>query len=538
MADTSARLPLGATLTLREKLILMSALLTAMFLFALDQSIVSTAVPRIVADLGGFSSVGWVFTLYLLASTITIPIVGKLSDMFGRRNFLLFGVGLFVIASLGCGLASSMTWLIAMRGVQGIGGGMIVSCVFATLGDLFTPLERARYFAFMTGMFTFSLMAGPTVGGFLTDGPGWRYCFYMNLPLGLVPLVLISWRLPAGGGTGGRFSDIDVIGSGLLAVATIAGLLGVTWAGPERGWGASETVVLLATAAVGAVMFVLQERRHPHAIIPLPLFRNLVFVQSVGMTILAASCIFGAIPYLPTFVQTSLGGTATESGLIVVPRALGLLGTSIVSGQLVARTGRYKPLMVLGAALILAATVLLRFLPQGNSLWVLAATMGLMGLGEGMVFPMSQVVVQAAVSQAEQGVAASTRQFTMQIAQSFGVGIFGLLLASWYLSGFVQATAPIEARMPTEAYAQFKDPTLALDRPRFEQVSASVAAQPDGGAVLGRAREAQRQSVAAATEGMFTVSVIAAALVLVIALMLRPISLSRGFEHPQGLDAG
>lgn len=538
MAEASARLPLGATLSLREKLILMSALLTAMFLFALDQSIVSTAVPRIVSDLGGFSAVGWVFTLYLLASTITIPIVGKLSDMFGRRNYLLAGVALFVVASLACGLASSMTMLIAMRGVQGIGGGMIVSCVFATLGDLFTPLERARYFAFMTGMFTFSLMAGPTVGGFLSDGPGWRYCFYINLPLGSVPLVLISWRLPAGGGSGGRIRDIDFVGSALLAVATVAGLLGVTWAGPERGWDAAATLALLATAGVGAALFLLQERRHAHAIIPLGLFRNVPFVQSVGMTVLAASCIFGAIPYLPTFVQTSLGGTATQSGLIVVPRALGLLGTSVVAGQIVARTGRYKPMMVLGAALMLVSTVLLRTLHEGNSLWVLAATMGLMGLGEGMVFPMSQVVVQAAVSQAQQGVAASTRQFTMQISQSFGVGIFGLLLASWYLSGFVQATAPIEARMPAEAYTQFKDPTLALDHPRFQQVSASVEAQPGGAGVLRDAREAQRRAIASATEGMFTVSVVAAALVLAVAATLRPVSLSRGFEHPQAIDAG
>ena len=176
---------------------------------------------------------------------------------------------------------------------------------------------------------------------------------------------------------------------------------------------------------------------------------------------------------------------------------------------------------------------------SSDLLWVLAGTMGLMGLGEGMVFPMSQVVVQAAVSQAQQGVAASTRQFTMQIAQSFGVGIFGLLLASWYLSGFVQATAPIEARIPADAYTQFKDPTLALDRPRFEQVSASVEAQPEGTAVLNQARDAQRRSVAAATEGMFTIAVFAAGLVLAIAVTLRPISLSRGFEPPQGvIDAG
>jgi EmrB/QacA subfamily drug resistance transporter len=537
---TMTRTPLGATLTLQQRLIVMGALLTAMFLFALDQSIVATAVPHMLADLGGFDIFGWVFTIYLLSSTVTIPIVGKLSDMFGRRNYLLVGIGIFVASSLACGIAPSMTVLIAARCMQGIGGGMIVSCVFATLGDLFTPLERAKYFAMMTGMFTFSLMAGPTFGGFLTDGPGWRWCFYINLPLGLIAAGLIAWKLPSGGGSGGRAGEVDFLGSGLLTIATITAMLAIVWSSDTFGWGSPITLGLLTLAAVTTVAFVLQEHRHAHAVIPLSLFKNVPFVQSVGMTVIAASTIFGAIPYLPTFVQTSLGGSATASGLVVVPRALALLCTSVVAGQLVSRTGKYKYLMVIGAVAIFGSVILLRGLHSGQPIWHLAAIMGLMGFGEGMVFPMSQVVVQAAVSQDQQGVAASTRQFFLQVAQSFGVGIFGLLLTTWYASSFTHTTADIASAIPPAAYEQLKDPTLALDPVRYSNVATQVQAQPNGDAMLRRARDAQRESVATAIDGIFTISVVAALFVLIIAATLRRISLTRDFHAAEvGLpDAG
>ena len=526
MADTlSVRVPLGATLTIREKLIVMTALMTAMLLFALDQSIVATAIPRILADLGGFNLFGWVFTLYLLCSTVTIPIVGKLSDMFGRRNYLLGGITLFVAASLGCGIAPSMPFLIAMRGLQGVGGGAIVACVFATIGDLFTPLERAKYFAMLTGMFTFSLMAGPALGGFLTDGPGWRWCFLINLPLGLLAALLIALRLPAGGGYGGRAADVDFLGSGLLTGATVSAMLAVIWASDRFGWGAAQTLGLFLATAVFAVAFIWQERRHPHAVIPLALFRNVPFVQSISMTLLAASGIFGAIPYLPTFVQTSLGGSATASGLVIIPRALALLLTSVLAGQYVSRTGRYKPVVILGGMFIFGAALLLRRLHTGEPIWHLGVIMGLMGFGEGMVFPMSQVIVQAAVSSDQQGVAASTRQFFVQVAQAFGVGVFGLVLTTAYVSAFVHDTPDVRAAIAPAVYAEFMDPTLALDETRFSVAAAAVEAQPGGAALLVRAREAQQGAVASAIDLIFTVSSLAALGVLLIALTLRKISL-------------
>ena len=533
MADAIAvRVPLGATLTTREKLVVMVALMTAMFLFALDQSIIATAVPRILTELGGFEVVGWIFSIYLVSSTVTIPFVGKLSDMFGRRNYLLGGVLLFVGASMACAAAPSMAFLIAARCLQGIGGGAIVACVFATLGDLWTPIERARVLPLMTGMFTFSLMAGPAIGGFLTDGPGWRWCFYLNLPLGVFAAAMIAYRLPKGGGTGGRASDVDFLGSALLTIATITAMFGVIWASERFGWLGAPTVALFSVALVAAVAFVWQERRHPHAVIPLSLFRNVPFVQSIGITLLAASCIFGALPYLPTFVQTSLGGSATASGVVIIPRALALLMTSTIGGQIVSRTGNYKRLIIFGSCCMLVATFLLWSLREDEPIWHLAVYMGLMGFGEGMVFPISQVVVQAAVSSNEQGVAASARQFFVQVAQSFGVGIFGLVFATSYISGFVQRTPDVAAQVPPATYAQFQQPTIAIDEVSFAPIAAEVRALPNGEALLAHAREAQKESVASAIQVIFFVSTIAAVGVLGFALTLRQIALRRSFVEP------
>ncbi len=523
---------MGATMTTSEKLVIMSALMTAMFLFALDQSIVAAAVPRIVADLGGLHLLGWVFSIYAVASTVTIPFVGKLSDMFGRRNYLLGGVLLFVGASAGCGAAPSMEFLIAMRCLQGIGGGAIVACVFATLGDLFTPIERAKYLPLMTGMFTFSLMAGPAIGGFLTDGPGWRWSFYLNIPLGVLSATLIALRLPAGGGSGGRASDVDFAGSALLAVATVSSMFALIWASEAFGWLSVPTLGLLGVSLVTAVAFVFQERRHPHAVIPLSLFRNAPFMNSIGITVIAASCIFGALPYLPTFVQTSLGGSATASGVVIIPRALALLLTSTLGGQLVARRGKYKGVMTFGACCMLIATALLWRLDAGQPIWYLAVFMGLMGFGEGMVFPISQVVAQAAVSRDQQGVAASSRQFFMQVAQAFGTGIFGLMFVAGYMSSFQHEVPDLARAVSPATYESFQDPTLQLDAAKFDAAASEVHTQPGGAVLLDRALAAQRSSVASAIQLIFAVSAVAAVAVVGVTVMQRPIPLSRRFEDP------
>ena len=525
-----ARLPLGATLTLRQKLALMYVLMLTMFLTALDQSIVATAVPHIVADLGGFKLLPWVFTIYVLTSTVVIPPIGKLTDMFGRKPFVIPGIAIFVLASAACGAAPNMPLLIAARGVQGIGSGIIIACVFATLGDLFTPVERAKYFPLFIGMFTFAGLIGPTFGGFLTDGPGWRWAFYLNLPVGLLAATFIALRLPSGGGTGGRVSQIDFLGSVLLAVATSTLLVAFAWAHHDYGWLAPQTIGLLATSAVFAVAFVLQERRHPQAILPLTLFRNRAFVQTILITLCAASMLFSAGQFLPTYVQISLGATARMSGLIATPQGVGVFLTGLLTGQLISRVGRYKVQMIIGAAGLVVSSALMRELGADTGRLHVAGLLLFSGLSAGLVMPVTQVIIQGSVSQQEQGIASSARQFFMQISQVMGLAFLGLIFTASYTSGFVARSAGFAEQLPPAAYRAFSaDPTVSLDARRFEPIKEAIEREPNGPALLAQTLAAQREGVAHGIDMVFTASTVASAIILVICLTMKEIPLRRTF---------
>ena len=532
-AAPNLRVPLGANLTLREKLLLMGALMLCMFLTALDQSIVATAIPHILADLGGFDLFAWVITTYLLTSTVAIPVVGKLSDMFGRKPFILAGVTIFVLASAACGAAPTMILLIISRGAQGIGSGIIIACVFASLGDIFTPVERAKYVALLTGMFMVASLAGPAAGGFLSDGPGWRWCFYINLPIAAIAATFIGIRFPWGGGTGGRIRDIDFVGAALITLATVTFMLAIVWASGQFGWRAFPTEALGTTALVSAVLFVMQEQRHPHAIIPLGLFRNVAFSQSILITVVAAGGIFAATQFLPTYVQTSLGRSAASSGLVITPQAIGQLIGSLTTGFLVSRTGRFKYQVSVGALGITTATVLLHGLTDDESPLKLAGIMVVLGMSSGLVFPVTQVLVQGAVSQDQQGIAASTRQFFLLIAQTLGVAVLGLVLTTSYARTFTHDSTAIAAAIPPTAYTQFKDPTLALDPVRYTEVKNELRQTSGGEALLANAIVIRRTSVATAIDNVYAVSLGAGIVVVLVAFSLREITLRRNFGADQ-----
>ena len=525
------RVPLGATLAMRQKLALMYVLMLTMFLTALDQSIVATAVPHIVADLGGFRLLPWVFTIYVLTSTVIIPPIGKLTDMFGRKPFVIPGIAIFVLASAACGAAPNMPLLILARGVQGIGSGIIIACVFATLGDLFTPVERAKYFPLFIGMFTFAGLIGPTLGGFLTDGPGWRWAFYLNPPVGLLAAIFITLRLPGGGGTGGRISQIDFLGSALLAVATSTLLVAFAWAHHDFGWMAPQTISLLAVSFVFGVAFLLQEKRHPQAILPLSLFRNVPFVQAVLVTLCAASMLFSAGQFLPTYVQISLGQTARMSGLIATPQGIGVFLTGLLTGQLISRIGRYKLQMIVGSIGLIVANGLLSQIGADSSRLHIAGLLLFSGLSAGLVMPVTQVIIQGSVSQRDQGIASSARQFFLQIAQVMGLAFLGLIFTSSYTSGFTARSADFAAQLPPAAYQAFSvDPTISLDAQRFAPIKRAIEAQPNGEALLARTIEAQRDGVAHGIDIVFTASTVASVIILVICLTMKEITLRRSFS--------
>ncbi len=526
---------LGEMLTQRQRWLLLFSLMNCIFVSALDNSIVATATPRILADLEGFNLLSWVFTVYMLTSTAVVPIVGKLSDMFGRKLFLIAGVIIFVIASALVGAAPSMMALIFARALQGIGGGMINACVFATLGDLFSPAERGKYIGFFTGTFSFAAITGPAVGGILTDTIGWRWCFYVNIPIGILAVYFISRNLPFRK-KGGSLKQVDFLGAILLASATVTLLLALVWAQEKYGWGAPETVGLFAAAGMLAAAFIFQESRHPEAIFPLGIFRNRVFLQANILVMVSSAGVFGAIQYLPTFVQTSLGASATSSGFISTPQSVGLLTMSIIGGQLLSRTGKYKPQIITGACLMVVATVFLQTLGVGEAKWHISVYMGIYGLGAGLVMPSMSVITQSAVDHRFMGVATAGRQFFMQIGQVVGTAILGVVLATSYSSAFEKnVPADTATLVPAEHYERLKgDPTLPLDENEFPRIEQEIIESAGGTVALTVLLDAQKHAMATAITNIFRVSVGAALVILFLTITIPQIPLRRGFGSAGG----
>jgi EmrB/QacA subfamily drug resistance transporter len=420
--------PLAETLDNRQKWLLLGSLMTCLFVGALDQTVVSTATPRILADLGGFGLLSWLFTSYMLTSTVIIPLVGKLGDIYGRKLFLIGGVFIFMVSSAACGAAPNMPVLIWMRAVQGLGGGMIFASVFATMGDLFSPAERGKYIGLFTGMFSLASIIGPAFGGFLTDNLSWRWVFYVNIPVSLIAMPAIYFNLPAKTRAGSP--KLDFLGAALLSASSVMALLALVWAGDKYAWGSSQIIGLLSGSVVVLAVFIWQEARHPEPILPLHLFRNRVFLMSNLIVFTFGVGVFGAFQFLGIYVQTALDASATTSGVISTPQSLGVLVTSILGGQVITRTGHYKWQTFFGTVLIAISLGMLTGLSLDTKLWHISAIMVLLGLGFGLVLPTMSLVVQNAVSYQYIGVASSSSQFFRQIGSVLGIATPNLKTAS------------------------------------------------------------------------------------------------------------
>lgn len=511
--------------------------MVSMFIGALDQTIMSTAAPRIVADLGGFDLLSWVFTSYMLASTVVVPLVGKLSDIYGRKLFLLAGIVLFLVASAGCGAAPSMHTLIAFRAVQGVGGGIIFASVFSAIGDMFPPSERGKYIGLFTGTFSLASVLGPTFGGLLTDHVGWRWVFYINVPVGAVALPAIWYNLPFH--SSGRRPRIDFLGAFLLSIATVSLLLGLAWSGEANGWSDSVTVGLLVAAVVFTGAFAVQELRHPEPIIPFHLFRTREFLLGNLIVFTIGIAMTGTIPYLPTFVQTAMDASAAASGLITTPQSLGLLFTSIVGGQVLSRTGHYRWLTITGALLMLLSVSLMLTLGPGSEKWRVSAFMVILGLGSGLAMPTMSVVIQNAVPHQFLGVATSSRQFFMQIGGVLGAAIFGVVLTATFQAQF-DANLGAEARavIPPATVDKFNDPTLALDEATYAAVQGEVLALPGGEAALRDAQATQKDAITTALHRIFTIAMVIVVATVGLALLLKEIPLRRAFGEAPASGEG
>jgi len=523
---------LGETLDARQRWLLLGSLMISLFIGALDQTVVSTATPRILADLGGFEQLSWLFTSYMLASTVVIPLVGKLGDVFGRKLFLIGGIMLFMVSSAACGAAPTMTSLIWFRVVQGLGGGMIFASVFASLGDIFSPAERGKYIGLFTGTFSLASILGPTVGGLLTDHGGWRLVFLLNIPVGLIAIPAIWLNLPKRVVT--RRPKIDFIGAILLSAASVAMLLALVWAGDKYAWGSAEILGLLGASVVFVALFIVQEARHPEPILPLHLFKNRVFLVSNLIVFTFGVGVFGAFQYLGIFVQTALGASATASGVVTTPQSVGVLLASVIGGQVIARVGKYKWQTVIGAGIIALSMVFLRLVDVDTPIWHISVIMVVLGIGFGLVLPTMSLVIQNAVPNEYLGVASSSSQFFRQIGSVLGIAVFGAVLANVYHSEFADRfDAADRAAVGQTISVELDDPTITLNEGVYASIQKSVRALEGGDQILTRAEDAQSESVAVAVRMIFTLALGGALLCLLFALLIKELPLRRTVQTPQ-----
>jgi EmrB/QacA subfamily drug resistance transporter len=411
-------------LTRRHILVLITGLLLAQLVASIEGTVVSTAAPTIVADLGGLKQISWVFTGYLLTSTATTPLWGKLSDLLGRRRLYELAIVIFMTGSILCGAATSMGMLISARFLQGVGAGGIFTLTMTIMGDVLSPRERGKYQGYMMSVYAVATVLGPLVGGLLVDHANWRWIFYMNIPLGLAALVIsrVTLNLPFSR----REHVIDYLGAALLLMWVVAALL-VMQLGNDWGWLSAPTITVSIVAIGGLVLFLLQERRAPEPVLPLHLFREKIFAVGASVQFFTGAAMFVIAIYCPLFLQVVTAQKATESGLLVIPMTIGMLFGSTASGRRLTRTGRYRWYPVVGCALMTAAAILLAAMHRGTGRIETSAFMLLYGVGAGFVFIVVLLGVQNRVTHDDLGIATSAVNFFRSLGNTLGTAIFGAI---------------------------------------------------------------------------------------------------------------
>ena len=415
-----------------EIMVVISALMLAMLLAALDQTIVSTALPRIASDLNGLSKYSWVATSYLLTSAVATPLYGKISDMFGRKRIFQSAIIIFLIGSALCGLSQNMNELIFFRGLQGIGAGGLMTLVFAIIGDIVPPRQRGRYQGYFGAVFATSSVVGPLLGGLFADAhsilgiTGWRWIFYINVPIGIVALSAIAARLhlPV------RRSPhkIDYAGAGLLGVSVVSLLLATVWGGTEYPWSSGTIMGLFIASLVGSLLFVWRETKAKEPIIPLHLFKNEIFSITTILSLLIGLVMFGAIIFLPQYQQLVRGDSATKSGLMLLPLVVGIMSASLSSGRLISKIGRYRFFPISGTLIVTLGFFLFSHITTTTNRAILGIWMFVLGFGIGQVMPVLTLAVQNAVERKDLGAATSSVVFFRSIGSSLGAAIFGTII--------------------------------------------------------------------------------------------------------------
>jgi len=524
----------------RKRLILtMAGLMLTLLLSALDQTIVGTAMPRIIAELQGFDHYAWVTTAYLLSSTAVVPIVGKLSDIYGRKLFLVGGAAFFVFASALCGLAQDMTQLIVFRGLQGIGGGILMAMVFTTVSSIFPPASRGRVQGLFTSVFGFSSIVGPLLGGYLTDALNWRWVFYVNLPLGLIALAVLWLGFP---NIRPNRTDrpIDVLGAVTLVLSVVPLLLALSWGGGEYAWTSAPILGLFGFAAIMTALFLWVESRAAEPIIPLGLFQNRIIAISTLAMLCVTMGMFGTILFVPLFIQGVIGATATESGTVTMPMMMMIILGSLVGGQIISRTGRYKWVALFGLTTAAFGMFLLSRMGPDTSYGTVVRNMMIVGLGLGPTMPVFTIAAQNAVNYAQLGVVTSVIQFARSIGSTLGAALFGSLLVNRFGSALQESLPPAAAGViPAGVLDSIHNPQVLLNPQTAGTLQASLAAaSPQAAQAYDALVLAIRTGLAVSLHETFMLgaTVVAAGAILVI--FLRELPLRKTFADAPGTGAG
>jgi EmrB/QacA subfamily drug resistance transporter len=443
----------------RTILVAFSAIMLATLLAALDQTIVATALPSIVTDLQGFEHLAWVVTAYLLASTVTVPLYGKLSDVYGRRRLFVVAISIFVAGSALCGVAQSMGELIAFRTLQGLGAGGLLPLSQAAIADLFSPRERGRYQGYVGAMWALAAVAGPLLGGTLTDAASWRWIFFINLPLGAIALIVVLRTMPA------RFEPrehrIDYVGAVVLSAAITGVLLACVWGGTTYPWDSAPVIGCGVAGLVLLAVFVAVQQRVAEPLLPLALFRQRTFAVSTGAAFVIGAVLLGVTIYAPVYIQGVIGASATSAGVVLIPLSLGWVAASFVCGQIIARTGRYRWFPIVGSTLVLVGAWQMTTLDTDSSQLAASLQLLVIGVGMGSMFQVYVIATQNSVDGSQIGVATAALQFFRSMGGSVAVAVLGTLLAN---------------RLATELPAKLGAAAGRIDTDRLLQGDSSVPA--------------------------------------------------------------
>ncbi len=519
-----------SSLSRKQVIVTFGGVLLAIFLGALDQTIVATALPDIIADLGGFAHYTLITTAYMISSTVMIPITGRLTDMFGRKWFYTSGIAIFVLGSLLSGLSQTFAQLVFFRAFQGVGAGIMIANAFAVIGDLFPPSERGKYQGFVSAIFGLASVVGPTLGGFLTDTISWHWIFYINVPIGIGVIVLFILYFPHVRPEASRHS-VDYPGMVLLILTTVPLMLALTWGGAQYPWLSAEIIGMLVLSLAAGVVFYWLEVRSPEPILPLRFFTDRIISVSLVVTFLTGFGMFGGIIFIPLYFQGVLGLSATASGSFLTPMMLGVVVGSISSGQLLARAGgHYKIQGITGIAIMAVGMALLSTMTTQTSYLTAVIYIVLTGLGLGITFPLYTVVVQNAVPYKIMGVMISLVPFSRFIGGTFGLAILGSLMSTRFADQFLsRLPAVVKTLIPADTLSSLAHNPQALVSVQAQEELRKTLAQlgPQSAQVFDQIISALRQSLMSALTEVFLIGLAVTIAAFIINLFIKEIPLRR-----------